>query len=119
MDINVTLFVQIINFWITYFFLSRLLCKPIVAMRDQREKARKALLVSLQQRELSLVKKTEEKESLLQDFRLYLKKQYHVEQSQDIPIRSKLAYKKNEQEIKQLSDQAEKILTNRISHACW
>ncbi len=54
MEINITLVVQIINFWITYFFLTRLLLKPMVVMLKVRDLARIKMDDALKEREFFL-----------------------------------------------------------------
>ena len=117
MKLNVTLFVQVANFWITCFFLSKFLWKPMVCMLDKRDSAKKKLQTNLQQQELSLSQRIEEKDRLLQDFRLYLKRQYSIKPLKELIIPSEIDYKKNEADIKRLTEQTEKLLVKQVPHA--
>lgn len=117
MKLNVTLFFQIANFWVTCFFLSKLLWKPMIRMLDKRETAKKKLQTNLQQQELSLTQKVEEKDRLLQDFRLYLKRQYTIKSLKELKIPSEITYKKRESDIKRLTKETEDLLIKQVPHA--
>ncbi len=117
MKINITLFFQITNFWITYFFLHKLLFKPIIERFELRKVAREHLLKELKKREVVLEQKISEKRGLLEDFRTYLKKQYHVSKYQRQAVSSDIRYVKDEEEIEHAAQDIKKIIIKQVPHA--
>lgn len=118
MKINITLVVQIINFWITYFFLTRLLFKPMVAMLKAREVAREKMKDALKEREFFLKERVEEKTRALVEFRRYLKRTYAVEAAA-VPVNvPEVGYKKNQAEIDSITVTSKNYLIKKVPDAC-
>ena len=72
MKLNATFFLQIINFWVTYSLLSRILLKPFVDYIDKKEEAQLLLLTNLNDQETSLTLLEEEKQQKLVDFKNHI-----------------------------------------------
>ena len=102
MNLNATFIVQIINFWITYFFLKKLLLKPLVVALNRREKTRQQILDILKQKELLLKQKVEEKNKTLLDFQRSLKKKYAVIPFEYPEIPLEITYHRNKVDIDNL-----------------
>jgi hypothetical protein len=76
MAINVTLFIQIANFWVSYAILNKLVFKPILHLIKNKETAKALLLENLHSREQDVAVLQSEKKKNLTDFRMYLKTRY-------------------------------------------
>lgn len=118
MNINITFVVQIINFWITYFFLTRLLLKPMVVVLRNRGIAREKMKDALKEREFFLKERVEEKARALVEFRRYLKRNYTVQPvatSIDVP---EIEYHRDRAEIDAIMSSAKKYLKGKVPDAC-
>jgi len=79
MQINVTFIIQIINFWISYFILHKILFKPVVQLIQNKETAKDLLVEGIKAKETALLHLQDEKKQNLEDFRCYLKTKYTFE----------------------------------------
>lgn len=76
MEINITIFVQIINFWITYGVLHRFFLKPMVAFIQQKEGAFAAHQSMLQHKDEVIQSLQKDKQTELTTFKDHLKNDY-------------------------------------------
>jgi F0F1-type ATP synthase membrane subunit b/b' len=88
MQINVTFIIQIINFWITYLVLHKILFKPVVQLLQNKETAKESLVEGIKTKEAGLLHLQEEKKKNLEDFRQYLKTKYafQPQRQEEIPV---------------------------------
>jgi hypothetical protein len=117
MRLNVTFIIQIGNFWITYFFLKKLLLNPLVTILKRREKTKQHIIDILKQKELFLKHKIEEKNKALLDFQLSLKKRYTLTPVEYLDIPLEFTYQKNKAEIDNLILTCKNILIEKVPHA--
>lgn len=117
MHINATVFIQAINFGITYLFLRKILFKPVVQRIKQKEAAKTMLLGTLKDKEALLLNLQNEKAENLQTFRQNSKKLYTLDVicKQEIP--ATIAYKKDLVFQEQLIAQTREFLVKKVPHA--
>lgn len=117
MQVNATTLIQILNFWITYFFLKKFLFKPIVRVLLQKDALRKALRDDLKYKETALFHLQEKKARQIVDFKELIKKNYQFEpfQLSDIPCSN--TCQKTEEDINALTDATKELLIKKVPHA--
>lgn len=115
--LNATFLVQIINFWIAYLFLSKLLFKPVVRLIRAKEAAKKRLQNDMKLRERALHELQEDKHRQQVDFKLYLQKQYMVSQPYRREDIEEPVYVCEDKEKEKLIAQARNFLVKKVSHA--
>lgn len=118
MNINATVFIQAFNFGLTYFFLKKILFKPIVERIQQKDAAKIMLQKTLKEKEQLLIHLKDEKIAQLQQFRMYLQKYYLIKKPDLKTIPAALSYQKNTTKLEQLSRQGTQLLVERVPHAC-
>ena len=116
MQINLTVLIQIINFWVSYVFLHKFFLKPIVDLINKKILAKNFLIDGLRQKELTVAKLQEEKLINVDTFRQYLATTYvsappHL---QEIPTVTLL--EKNPEDIAQLTANIKSILIQKVPH---
>jgi hypothetical protein len=117
MHINATVFIQAINFGITYFFLRKILFKPVVQRIKQKETAKNMLLSTLKDKETLLLDLQNEKTENLQMFRQNSKKFYMIDVICEQEIPAIISYKKDLAFQEQLIAQTKAFLVNKVPHA--
>lgn len=117
MRLNVTFIIQIMNFWVTYFFLKKILFKPFASMLKHRDKARLQILEILKQKESFLKLKTEEKNNMLLEFQHLLKKRYAPAPFEYPEIPLEIGYQKNQSDIENFILMSKDILIKKVPHA--
>ena len=108
---------QIINFWIAYIFLKKILLKPLVAVLQRRAFARQHLLENLKEKELFLKQKIEEKNKALIEFQAYLKQRYLYVPAQCPEIPVEVVYKSNKTDVDKLILLSKDLLVKKVSYA--
>lgn len=78
MQINATFLIQIINFWISYAMLHKLLFKPFVQLIEKKHAAQAKMLGLIKSKEHVLVVLQDDKKQNLEDFRAHLKATYQT-----------------------------------------
>lgn len=117
MNINATLFVQIINFWLTYTFLSHFLLRPLVTLLRKRAFVRRGLLNSLSKYETELKEKVTQKADALVSFKQHLKREYVFSGDGYPEVLVPILYKKNVADIKNVVDVSKEFFVKKVSHA--
>jgi|SRR5579862_4352164 len=115
MNINITFIIQIINFWVTYFMLHKLLFKPVFRHLHQKEFAKNLMLEKLKGKEKKLFVLQEKKSALLFDFRRHLQVAYSSPIIQQPAFVPDIFYKKNPEEIRVLIDESKTLLVKKVS----
>ncbi|MFA6527008.1 MAG: hypothetical protein WCT20_01140 [Candidatus Babeliales bacterium] len=89
MEPNITIFVQIINFWITYWILHRFFLKPVVAFIQQKECALAMVQDTIKRKEAAVRALQKDKLDQLIVFKTHIKTDYqmieHVSAQREIP----------------------------------
>ena len=78
MELNVTIFIQITNFWITYWILHRFFLKPVVAFVQQKECALAMVQDKLKHKEVTIQALQKNKHAQLLSFKNHLKNDYQM-----------------------------------------
>jgi hypothetical protein len=76
MAVNVTFIIQIVNFWVSYFMLHKLILSPVMRVLKNKETAQKLLRESLKDREHVLLRLQEEKQQSVSDFKEHIRVRY-------------------------------------------
>lgn len=117
MHINATVFIQAINFGITYLFLRKVLFKPVVQRIKQKETAKNMLLSAIKEKEVLLHALQNEKQENLVSFRQNSKKFYTIDVTCKQEIPTMPAYCKNTKAQEQLIAQTKQLLVAKVPHA--
>lgn len=117
MQVNATTLIQILNFWITYFFLKNFFFKPIVRVLLQKDALRKALRDDLKYKETALYHLQEKKTRQTVDFKEQIKKNYQFQPFQPSDIPCSRAYQQTEEEINALTNATKELLIKKVPHA--
>jgi hypothetical protein len=117
MQINVTFIIQIINFWITYAILHKLLLKPVVRLVNNKEAGKAMLLNGLKEKEAALVRLQEDKKKNIDIFRNHLKTHYVFKQAQVLEIPASSVFNKKAEEIEALIATTKALLVEKVPHA--
>lgn len=115
MQINVTFVIQIINFWISYTVLHKLLFKPFVGLIHNKEAARDTLTNGLKAKEQRLLQLQEDKKKNLETFRSYIKAQYPFKTVPLEKIPPEFAFTKNQDELDVLIASEKNLLLQKAS----
>lgn len=117
MQVNVTFLLQIINFCITYFFLEKILLRPLVSDLQKREESKNFLLAGIEKKEEQLVGLQEKKESDLIHFQQLLKSKYKAPYfvPKDMPFI--INYERDENAIRHAVDEAKELLLKGVVDA--
>jgi F0F1-type ATP synthase membrane subunit b/b' len=117
MHINATVFIQAINFGITYVFLRNVLFKPVVQRIKQKDIAKNMLLDTLKDKEALLSNLQHEKTKNLSEFRQKTKKFYAIDVAYEQDIPATIDYKKDTTLKARIKQQTKELLVARVPHA--
>jgi F0F1-type ATP synthase membrane subunit b/b' len=116
MQINLTFFIQILNVFVSYWFLKRFMFKPVVDFlkaRDEKEKKTKNILNTKEQNLLELERKKQEE---LEHFQLLAKRESAVIEEKEIIIPVQSSCFVDKQEIERLTEISKNILVRKVPH---
>lgn len=116
MNINATVFVQMVNFGITYYFLKHILCIPVIERIKQKEAARDLLLKSLQAKDAKLLVLQEQKSQKLQAFRQQMRQLYRVDTRYDQDQLAAFEYQSSEKRRAEIAVKAKAFLLEKVTH---
>lgn len=117
MQINVTFIIQIVNFWISYAMLHKLLFKPFVGIINNKQAARQILIKGLKHKELALITLQDDKKKNLEDFRTHIKQQYDFTPLPLIELSQPFAFSCNQDEIDRLIETQKNLIIQKAPHA--
>ncbi len=117
MNINATVFIQAVNFGITYLFLKKVLFKPIVQRIEQKESAKEKMLGTIKNRETRLLDLQNEKTENLQTFRLNAKKFYDIDITCEQKVPAMINYKKDPELQEKIIEYTKARLVKMVPHA--
>lgn len=115
MNVNATVFIQIINFWVTYVMLHKLLFKPFVRLIENKKVAKETLLGGLKEKELVVLNLQETKKSRLEEFRAYVRHQYAWRTPQLPPMPLLETSTTQQKDVELLSQKTTEFLVKNIS----
>lgn len=121
-DVNFTIIIQMVNFFICFLMLKHLLFKPAAKYLQTEEKKEETISEKIFAQEANLKNKVEEKNKTWAEYEQYFKKncpKVSKEKLQTIKDLKKEPYniEISNQEIEILAKHAEKALLDRIDHA--
>lgn len=118
MQINITFFVQIINFGITYFFLNKILFRSVVYFLQKRELLKQRLIRKIDEKEHELDALYSQKASDMLNFQAYVAKKYRLTTfiPQEIPLQVK--YRRDNRTLDLLVQKGSDLVLKEIGHAC-
>lgn len=79
MNINATVFIQALNFGITYYVLKHVLFIPVLKRIQQKDEARDLLLLTLRKKDQKLNELQDVKREKLEEFQMQAKKMYDID----------------------------------------
>jgi hypothetical protein len=117
MHINATVFIQAVNFGITYLFLKNILLRPLVQQIKQKEAAKATFIDALKDKETQLIDLQKEITENLGSFRQNSKKFYTInaitEQEKVIAI----TYQKDQSSINNIAKKTKDFLLKKVPYA--
>lgn len=109
MQINITLFIQIINFFLTYKILDKFFLKPMLQSLRNKKTAKCNFESKIKHDEKTVEDLKESKKTQLASFQTYIKKQYPFISPKYLLIEQQLEITKKENSPKNLN-----VLKNKI-----
>lgn len=116
MQINLTFFIQIINFSITYWFLNKFMFNPVMIFLKQKKDKENNIKKEIKEKEEYLLKMEVKKGINLEKFREQIKEKYKFSTPKKPDISFKIDCVIDKNETKKLILQAKKILLKRVPH---
>ena len=116
MQFNITFFLQIFNFAITYWFLNKFMFKPTISFIEKRLQKDNKIKKDLEKKEQVLLKLEKKKNNELHEFKFEMKQKYTVEEIEEPAIPSEVIGIVDKIEAKDLERIAKKILVERVPH---
>jgi F0F1-type ATP synthase membrane subunit b/b' len=117
MQINATFLIQIVNFWISYAMLHKLLFKPFVQLIEKKQAAQTKMLNVIKSKEQTIVHLQDDKKKNLEEFRVHLKETYHFTQPQLQDVPATCAIEKEQEGIDSITAQMKQLLIQKAPHA--
>lgn len=117
MQINCTVFIQIINFWITYLFLSKILLRPLINTLNKKESARKLLISHLTQKDLEIKHLLDKKNQELISFKNQIQAKYKAPPIAIPEIKTEFSYTHNPEKVKSIIALSKNIIVEKVSNA--
>lgn len=117
MQINCTVFIQIINFWVTYFFLRKILFEPAMEMINKKKHAKDSLINHLQEKELTIDELIRQKAKELIDFREQVQFKYKKPEIKPLEIKTDLVYESDKKRIEELINSSKNLIIEKVSDA--
>lgn len=117
MQINCTVFIQVINFWLTYLFLSKILLKPLIDMLNKKESAKKTLTAHLNEKTLFIQNLLNKKNQDLIEFRNQIQIKYQAPSIKLPEITTEFSYTHNQEHIEKLIISSKNLIIERVSNA--
>ena len=116
MKVNLTLFVQIVNFGITYFFLKNYFFGPIVSHLKKQKKSKDEFLKLIEGKENCLVKLEHQKIENVKNFQSIVHSRYTFKNVPEVHIPLDIKYDLNKNQIEKMICVTKNILVKRVPH---
>jgi hypothetical protein len=117
MQINITFVIQIINFIITYFFLGKMIFKPISETIHDREKIKEDLQNNVKEQENILKKFIDKKETRFKELQKNVYQYYDTKKIADLDENDNLKYFHDEYTIKSTIKEGKEIIVKKVLDA--
>lgn len=116
MQINLTFFIQLINFGISYWFLNKFLFKPVLQYIRNKKQKEDRIIKDIAQRNNTLVELEHKKDQNLFDFKREIKSKYEVHEAEAPKVEHQVPVKINKDEAERLIKVAKNILIKKVPH---
>ncbi|MCK4650796.1 hypothetical protein KAT08_01345 [Candidatus Babeliales bacterium] len=116
MHLNLTFFVQIVNFSITYLFLNKIMFRPILLFLKQKKEKEKSLQGKIAKKESDFLMLNKRKDEDLIKFRKNMKEQYIIAPVKLPSISSKVIGKVDKMKAKKLIHIVKDVLIKKVMH---
>ncbi len=112
--INFTLLIQIINFYITYRVLKKVIFKPTIDNIEKREHEKRELNLNINKQEAFILAKEKIKKSNLLDFQKKIQQNFILPPNKLPDIPQEISYKRNLSEIKSLTTRIKDLIIQEV-----
>ncbi|MFC1894651.1 ATP synthase F0 subunit B [Candidatus Dependentiae bacterium] len=116
MQVNLTFFVQLINFGISYWFLNKFMFKPVMEYVNRRKDEKNKTLKDINNKEQILLNLEKDKNKKLFDFKVNMKSEYSLKPFKAPDIPSTILSKVDKQESEKLIKIVKNMLIQRVPH---
>ena len=116
MRINLTLFIQVINFGVTYWFLNWFMFRPVINFLKEKKNKEEKTKKNLEKKEQNLLEIEKKKHQDLDDFKIRMKKEYRIAPTAVPEIPSEIICKIDKKKAEKLTVVAKKILLKKVPH---
>lgn len=116
MQFNITFFLQIFNFTITYWFLNKFMFRPVISFIKNRNAKDLKIKNDIENKEQNLLNLEKEKLKDLQDFKMDMNEKYQVNEPNKVNIPSKILGEVDKSEVEHITKIVKKILVERVPH---
>ncbi|MFA5075205.1 MAG: hypothetical protein WC436_03830 [Candidatus Babeliales bacterium] len=114
---NLTLLLQVLNFWITYWFLNRFMFKPVLLFLEQKKQKDLLLKSKIEKKENILLKIENKKIENFSVFKEKIFKKYKFKSPELEQISTNIQFKKvDKNEADKLIQVIKDILVKRVPH---
>ena len=117
MQINMTLFLQVLNFWVTYWFLNKFMFKTVLLVLDQKKQKEDLIKKKISQKEKLLLQMERSSKKELDDFKTSMSVKYEVEMPVlECAVNEISDEKINKNESEKIIQAATELLVERVPH---
>lgn len=114
MQFNITFFLQIFNFAITYWFLNRFMFKPVMFFIKKRDQEESMIKKNIKNKEKYLLKLERDKKEELIEFKVQMDQKYFVPNISEPDDFIEVSCHIDKQNVEKMIKVAEKILVERV-----
>ena len=114
MKINITLFLQVIHFYITYRILNRFIFGQTIKSLEQKSKEEHELVEKLESQRTALIKQEQVKRNSLLEFQKKVREKYTIPTKETPKCAYNIKYKRNASEIENLTKKIKNIIVKEI-----
>ncbi|HBS48063.1 TPA: hypothetical protein DEO28_02370 [Candidatus Dependentiae bacterium] len=114
-EFNFTIFIQIINFIITYQLLNKFVFRPVLNFLEQKKNKEKVLTVSLQTEEKVIDEMQQQKELKLFNFQQKMHTKTVELIKEPVKISTFVTYQRNQKEVEDSIKQFKNVLIKEVS----
>ena len=114
MILNITLFVQVINFLITYLFLHHLLFKPMLLRLTRKEQEKQQATALIAQQQTAVQNKVQERRHAVLSFQAKVQQAYTVPKPKTPAVELDISYRRDDRQVKALIKGAVDLIVKRV-----
>ncbi len=116
MTLNITLFIQVLNFLATYAFLHYFFFLPILNRLKAQESAAENALRVLEQQKDAVLSKEKAKKAAVEDFQTKVQQTYTVPKAMPPKAELDISYHRDEDEVEGLIKKAKNLIVDKVPH---